>query len=161
MGVDITAISHATCARKHQLDSEWCFRHHTFITNPMAWLRDDLPEGCYLAKGSSYGFRAGSYSGYNVFLDSLCRLGIRVSVKKLWNNPEPYLDSPFVELFITPPQCAIGPTVSAKLSNDFAKFAKAATALWNNDGSKWLLVNFKDFQKAFRIARRRGFVVIH
>ena len=165
MGVSVVAISQARCARKHDPDGNWCYKHHTFVENPaMPSVLDGRPTVCYCSKTGDldcYGFEAGSYSGYNEFRDELSELALGISADKLWTNPDPHMGKPFVELLLIPPYAnAIGPVTSAKLLKDFNCYLAAARKRWRSKSTAWLLENYMDFRRAFQIAKGNGFVVL-
>ncbi|HET6250674.1 MAG TPA: hypothetical protein VFE47_23500 [Tepidisphaeraceae bacterium] len=165
MGVVVAAISKARRARKHKRGGDWCFEHHTPVFNwALPVLLDGRPEGCYCSKEGDldcFDFDAGSYGGYNEFRDELSRLAIGIPANELWTNPEPHLESPFVELLLLRPEGnAIGPVTSAKLYRDFTRYAAAARKQWRRKSERWLLENYMDFRTAFRIAKNRGFVLL-
>ncbi len=164
MGVDVSAISNARRARKHDRSGDWCFKHHTYVSNSaLPSALDGRPEGCYCSKQGDlgyWGFRAGSYSGYNEFRDELSQLGIGIPVEELWRSPTQYDGEPFAELLLIPSENAIGPVTSGKLYKDFNRYVTAARRRWRKKSDAWLLENYLNFRKAFRIAKDGGFVLL-
>jgi hypothetical protein len=138
---------------------------------------DGYAEGFYRAdpSGDSYGFRAGSYSGYNWWRRHLCRMAVEEEPEDVWGDAEEFEGSPFVELInFSDCEGAIGPRTSRKLADDFKKYAEQARAYVeaqqaaNNPNrgaegadepaNEWWLEAYGDWQRAFELAADDGFV---
>lgn len=121
MGLDITAWSHIKRMEEQDPDDYSCIRVWRHSSFP---LHCELEEGCYETTDLTdvHRFRAGSYSGYNVFRDvlTLCTTGVPSS--SFWENEDLYQESPFFEL-VNFSDCdgAIGPKYSALLYEDFVQ----------------------------------------
>jgi hypothetical protein len=108
----------------------------------------------------SFGFRAGSYSGYNSWRNWLATVAGFDSADAVWNSA--VIEGPFVELInFADNEGFIGPIVAAKLAKDFAdheaKAAKAATDA--HEG--WYIEVYRDWKKAFEMAADNGAVDFH
>jgi hypothetical protein len=104
----------------------------------------------------TFGFRAGSYSGYNLWRDSLAQLARYRSAEDVWNNPG--LEGPFVELIhFSDCEGVIGAEISAKLSKDFADFDDQAKT--HAIGPFYYL--YEKWRDAFALAAQDGAVEFH
>jgi hypothetical protein len=133
---------------------------------------DGYADGFYRIKGESFGFRAGSYSGYNAWRRHLCRMALDEEPEDVWADPEFYSNQPFYELInFSDCEGSIGPKTSGKLARDFAAFADRAEQYVraNSHGDKsgkndeddvgeWFLESFREWQEAFELAADDGFV---
>jgi hypothetical protein len=67
MGLDVIAFEHATPVRDH-LDQTECDEHYVADADGFPQSFRGLEDGrCYELSGRQFGFRAGSYSGYNMW----------------------------------------------------------------------------------------------
>lgn len=133
---------------------------------------DGIESGWYSYE-SSYGFRAGSYGGYNQWRESLASL-VGLSPEEIWQSADKFDGKPFVEL-INFPDCegVIGPQTSAKLLKDFKDFedkAKEVRMYGDTDEEgkpldEWMLNYFynkyQEWMKAFELASNNGAVSFH
>lgn len=128
---------------------------------------DDVEDrGVYSAE-ESFGFRAGSYGGYNMWRNRLAKLagypeGTYERYGKdwpsycvsCWNGAQ----GPFAELInFSDCEGVIGAAVSKKLAEDFAAFEEAAKATQDEQFFKL----YQDWKKAFTIAANGGAVAFH
>ena len=132
--------------------------------------------------GESFGFRAGSYSGYNWWRRHLSRMAFDMEAEDIWEimaeEPEELTGHPFVELInFSDCEGCIGPRTSRKLAEDFRKFAEQAKAYVeaqqspNNPNrgvedadeaaNEWWLEAYGEWQRAFELAADDGFVKFH
>jgi hypothetical protein len=110
-----------------------------------------------------HSFRAGSYSGYNLWRRLLCRFAHGVEPEEVWQNPRRYKGKLFVELIdFTDCDGRIGAKVSAKLAQDFRDHAKRAKdyATTIEDGG-YLWEVYQEFTKAFALAGEDGALAFH
>ena len=119
---------------------------------------EGMPAGIYATAGASFGFRAGSYGGYNAWRNQLARLMLDMSDEQVWNAAEDSLAGrPFVELIdFSDCEGFIGPKTCAKLSADFANNQEKA-----NKGDEYFRAKYADWRKAFAIASEGGAVDFH
>jgi hypothetical protein len=119
----------------------------------------------YTPRSRKYGFRAGSYGGYNLWRDQLSRFALGVPAEDVWLEPRRYRGKPFAELIdFTDCDGRIGTTVAAKLAEDFATHAararRFAATLPGADPNGWSpeewLASYRDFARAFRLAAKDG-----
>lgn len=127
------------------------------------------------ADEDSYGFRAGSYSGYNQWREWLAKLagypavsdpdhsGRHAHARGAWNAN----GGAFWELIcFADNEGTIGPVVSAKLSRDFAEWderaKQAAEAVGaDRDEQNWFYHKYQEWRRAFDLAADAGAVDFH
>ena len=149
MGLDISAFSNAT-----PTDSGDAYQ--VYVTDGVPNLLDGKPEGMYEGT-DTFGFRAGSYGGYNSWRSWLSRTFLGVLPESVWDNPAQFSGKPFVELIhFSDCEGAIGPTVSAKLFHDFE-----ANESQLNGADQWYVDVYHKWKRAFEIASKDGFVIFH
>ena len=138
-------------------------------------LHDDIGEGLVTANGESYGFRAGSYSGYGEWRDDLAQAANYGSADNIWQNPESVIGRPFVELInFSDAEGIIGPVMSEKLYMDFVEQEENIMKKvdewylkfdpekeYDGDTVKWFRSKYNDWKQAFNIARNNGAVIFH
>lgn len=127
---------------------------------------DGMADGVYAISGPVFGFRAGSYGGYNDWRNQLALMMLGMPAEQVWRMCEMPITAtkaeaekplPFVEL-INFSDCEgfIGPKTCAKLSADFANNQKKA-----DKGDAWFRQKYADWRKAFAIASEGGAVDFH
>jgi len=126
---------------------------------------DDIKPGFYNDPQRTLSFRAGSYSGYNIFRSILCQSFFGFKPEKIWENPENYTGQDFVEL-INFSDCEgfIGYKTSQKLYNDFIKnkdkFVKYLENECFEENSKLYYIDkYDEWTEAFQVASEQGVVV--
>jgi hypothetical protein len=129
----------------------------------------DVEEGVYTYDPENqFSFRVGPYSWYSGFREFLSQTILKASANNVWVWPSKYQSMPFYEL-ITFSDCEgiIGGEVSGKLYNDFVgnekKFMAAVDAdnelgFYNQGKYK---ETYKNWTKAFELAKNNGFVEFH
>lgn len=182
MGLDITAHSKITklnCV--YDADGEPIdpvtreYIDHAFtayINSDFSGRADDVEHKAAYDSEESFGFRAGSYSGYNVWRNQLAKLAgyPAVDVDRYGTgNIEQRNDysafnaesGPFWELIcFSDCEGVIGSSVSAKLAKDFAEFDEKAKAHEPGmDG--WFYQKYQEWRKAFELAADAGCVQFH
>lgn len=170
MGLDVTAygkverMGDLPQSQEDELDVDGItlVRNHHFLDRC-----PDLQDGVYkvLDEGSTLDFRAGSYSGYSYFRNSLCKAVLNVPDWAIWDNRRQYNKSPFYELVdFSDCEGVIGPRVSAKLYQDFvdnrAKFIEYTEKESSYSGQA-LVTTYDLFMAAFKLASEGGFVSFH
>jgi hypothetical protein len=165
MGLDITAYRRLTPAPDAELDSDGC---------PQEWDRyvrlrenSDFPahaegvaQGVVQGFADSFGFRAGSYSGYDQWRDRLAQLVGWNSAEACWQATSGGRDGPFRELInFSDCEGVIGPAVAAKLAKDFADWDERARTFGGFDG--WFVEQYERWRKAFEMAADGGAVDFH
>ncbi len=124
----------------------------------------------YSVGGDAFGFRAGSYGGYNGWRETLARLaGYPLTPYKgfmgasashaaaCWDGAT----GPFAELIDFPDnEGSIGAVTSAKLAKDFADFDERAK-YFDGDEDGWFYKKYLDWKKAFELASDGGMVDFH
>jgi hypothetical protein len=142
--------------------------HIPYINPDFPQRADDLPFSAY-RPGRSWGFRAGSYSGYNRWREELAALagvtlgdrdedGARLS--RFWaecSEMEERGDTPSVRFWqlihFSDCEGVIGPSICRKLADDFDAMADAAVA---SHTATWWLDLYSTWRRAFREAGDTG-----
>lgn len=116
----------------------------------------------------TFGFRAGSYSGYNDWREQLAKLAgypaaphkdydgkiVQRHAQGAWDA----LAGPFWELInFADNEGTIGPVLAKKLARDFAMFENDADAT----GDAWFIARYADWKRAFEMASDGGAVEFH
>ncbi len=118
----------------------------------------------FIGNGEGHSFRAGSYTNYTAWRESLCNCLIGIKMEEYWKAPEKYTDKPMHSL-LTFSDCegAIDASNSKVLLNEFKenrdKYVEYISKI-NTDTEKveedWRVVLYDDFIKAFEIASNIG-----
>jgi len=126
MGVDIVAISKARLVRAGH-STDLCDEEEHWETCGCRQRMDGKTPGCYISDGTSTGFGI-NYFGYNEWRNTLCWLMLGVDAETVWEYPRRFKGQPFVELIDSSDggNESFGPITSAKLADDFAKYAVEA-----------------------------------
>ena len=158
MGLDITAYKKLKVVEKPEIDEYGDIVNYDTEWKPgagMKWSEECFPgrgEGIEPLKvyswGKSFEFRAGSYSGYNLWRSKLKSFARDSSFQELIN----FADNEGV----------IGPIVSKKLAKDFKENEVKAKEFSDtfDDGEYWIALYIK-WQKAFEMATDNGAVNFH
>lgn len=162
MGLDIIAISKIV-----KVDSECGIR----VGTDPAFNRVEIEPGEYdrSEESEEHSFRAGPYSYYNRFRETLSMSMHGVMPVQIWNavNDDEFDNTAFIEMIdFSDCEGCIGAEVSNKLYHDFANNRHLFKEYI--DGQGWeeeKIVDYfevyEDFMKAFEIARREGIVIFH
>jgi hypothetical protein len=180
MGLDITAYTKVKKVEVGLDDDGYPVDEAIYDNHVMAWVNgsrgqhDHLEHKAFYSYHEDFGFRAGSYSGYNAWRDALARLAgyeeteytssVRGVVKShaaaCWGGER---QGPFAEMIdFSDCEGAIGPATSAKLAKDFADFEERARtfAAWPDDDG-WFFKVYLDWKQAFEMAADDGMVQFH
>lgn len=161
MGLDISAYSKLKFVKCEDGDDCWP-KHERLYPNPdFPAQADGLKEGCYErdADGGEIDFRAGSYSGYSAWRDSLAHFAGFPGVRS-WTEEtlKENAGKPFIELlYFSDCEGTIGPKTSAKLAADFAAHEKRA----EKEMDTYEFDKYQDWKRAFEIAADGGAVCFH
>ena len=119
MGLDISAYSNIK--RSEEQDDE-------DYDGIRIWHHSAFPDHCELEEGNwestpqtrTHQFRAGSYSGHNIFRKVLSQCTLGVEIDTVWEAQDIYMNRPFFN-FLNFSDCEgiIGPDYSASLFEDF------------------------------------------
>lgn len=161
MGLDITAYKNVKLIENAEVDSDGypldydnhqiCFVNSNFPSRECQMIHC----GIYDYGDESYGFRAGSYGGYNQFRSELARLAGFKCQYDYWDNAKE--SDPFYELIIfADNEGVIGASVSMKLLADFNKNKTNAESVGGYFYDRYL-----EWIKAFELASQNGFVDFH
>ena len=121
----------------------------------------DMTNGDYYktAESEEYDFRAGSYSSYGKFRNSLADVFHHCSARDVWDKESHFKGKPFYELIdFSDCEGVIGPEVCAKLHEDFVKGRSKFASECERD-SDWMLAVYDSFTKAFELAKDDGIIV--
>ena len=167
MGLDITAyknvklIGAAQSYEEYEENYDWRETDYieTWVPNHFGdAYAGTIPGSVYEAE-DSFGFRAGSYSGYNYWRNWLSITFLGVSAQEVWDNAETYSNKPFWRLIeFADNEGVIGPIWSAKLAIDFANHQATVDAL---PCEQWLKDCYAYWRKAFEMAAQNGYVKFH
>lgn len=117
---------------------------------------EGLPKYTAFTAENEFGFRAGSYSGYNHWRDELAKLAGHESDKAAWKNGAD--GKPFYELInFADNEGVIGPKIAAKLAKDFADNQAKADA----HEDEYFRERYGYWRKAFEMAAQNGAVEFH
>lgn len=170
MGLDISVYEKAELTDPHeQTDECWDNGHQwAFCYDGMEQsLRGLVPERCYYTRGGKYfGFRAGSYGGYNQWREALSLAALGVAPELVWQHPDDYRDKPFYELVnFADNEGTIGPEAAQDLYQDFVDQESKILAFWadnfDQNTREWFEQKYDDWIKAFDLARGTGLVAFH
>ena len=162
MGLDISAYQKLTkCAKDYGDDYDAGYEAgamYLTIIDSFANAADGY-SGWYETSGEkSFGFRAGSYGGYNTWRAWLAQL-VGNTAEKIWEKHEP---GPFVELInFSDCEGTIGPKTSAKLAKDFAEWHDRAVLFGKKIGEDWFIDKYNQWAIAFNLAANDGVVTFH
>lgn len=160
MGLDITTY------RKLEKQPVPEDRHDTVLF----WAREntDFPgriegveHGAFYSFAEEFRFRAGSYSGYNVWREQLAELAgyPQVGAHKPYSTGAwESTSGPFWELInFADNEGVIGPVVAKKLARDFAEHQSKADA----HPDQYFRVKYSEWRRAFEMAADGGAVDFH
>lgn len=160
MGLDITAYTGLKEVRQRANDDDygdddnlvWLYPGEGYFSERFG----SLKENSLYSAEDSFGFRAGSYSGYNHWRDWLAGL-VGTTPEAVWDGAQP----PAFRELIDFSDCegTIGPEVAAKLAKDFADYDEKAKAADNDDG--FMYQRYQHWRKAFEMAAKNGAVKFH
>ncbi len=169
MGLDITAYSGITKLNAHMNDDGEAVDNQTGKTLDWSaycspYVNPDFPEHAKSLEVSgvygfeeSFGFRAGSYGGYNQWRDALARMaGYAGGAQGAWDSDS----GPFWELInFSDCEGSIDAPVCAKLAADFASFQTKADAYAASN--TYFLELYASWRQAFEMAAKGGMVDFH
>jgi len=179
MGLDISA--YGSLKRLDDQSDRDNFDIYLFKNDTIFSQSEGIEPGGYESHGESFGFGAGSYSGYGNWRKMLAKFVGYDSIEELWDemvamkrddiinkiigddlDPLP----PFSEiLYFSDCEGYIGPVVSKKLYNDFISLRERAvefsSSTYGGSGRNYFMENYDDFMNAFRIASNGGAVTFH
>jgi hypothetical protein len=146
-------------------EDDWETRVELYPNPAFPMQADGLSQGWY-AYGTSDGFRAGSYSGYNDWREWLATLAgypedpDADDRHRHSDGASLLAEGPFHELIcFSDCEGVIGPKTSAKLAKDFAEFDDRARAADEEDG--WNYNLYCRWREAFEAASDNGAVDFH
>lgn len=162
MGLDISAFGKLrklpkSEAKKHREAECWQDHYTMCVLEDFKEAADDIKDGEVYQYEEEYGFRAGSYGGYNEWRNSLALLaGYARGAESAWAGEV----GPFYELInFSDCEGTIGPVTSAKLAREFEQFTEAAKKKWGP--KSWEFEVFLEWRRAFELAAGDGAVCFH
>lgn len=115
-------------------------------------------DGDCLSGDFAHSFRAGSYSGYNIWRNQLAELMLKVPAEHIWENADEYKDKPFYYLInFSDCEGVIGSDIAEILYNDFVNYEHILKDI--ND--EYFVSKYHEWTEAFNIAKNDGCVVFH
>jgi hypothetical protein len=170
MGLDITAyknvkvINHLSDVEDWEENYYMKGREDTVYIYPslVDWFpewAEGLEYGAVYEYEDAFGFRAGSYSGYNWWREWLCETFLGVSPQVVWDNPKDFQNAPFYRLIhFADSEGYISKIHAEKLAKDFQKYQDDIDLL---DDEDWTKQAYNNWRKAFEMASENGFVGFH
>lgn len=165
MGLDVTAIRNARfiAAELDEDAPEYSGRRLFRIYKNDAFDRlDGKPEGWYEFGGDDdrFGFRAGSYSGYNRWREWLSLTFLGVLPEVVWRDFAIYEAAPFSTLVhFSDCEGSFGPASCERLLHDFETgAARAGVVPASKPDAQWYTDQYFRWLKAFGIGAQGGFV---
>jgi hypothetical protein len=162
MGLDITAyrkLETAPDADPDNYDYETVCRIYDGMETNFPGRITGVKPGLYHF-ANQFGFRAGSYGGYNVWRDQLAKLAGNTGAEQVWNRGVP--GSAFYELInFSDCEGVIGPVVAAKLLRDFIEYEQRAEEFARANDDKYFLERYQHWKLAFEMAADGGAVDFH
>lgn len=162
MGLDITAYYGLSNVENPALDSDgypvadnqWKATSVDFTERNFPGRTAGIENGAVYEYKDSFGFRAGSYGGYNEWRNDLAKLAGYGGADDCWNN---HTSGPFYELInFYDNEGTIGPVIAAKLAKDFSEHHEMAAIVGG-----FFFKSYCDWQKAFKMAADNGAVDFH
>lgn len=158
MGLDITAYKNLKEVMNCVLDEDGYPVDEDTLWKPGPSM--DWSESVWPGKGSpiksnaiyewddTFDFRAGSYSGYGEWRDTLAKFKGDVAFQELID----FADNEGV----------IGSKLAKKLYNDFCTYYEEAKATFNKtEDDKWFIAKYEAWMEAFKYASENGAVDFH
>lgn len=158
MGLDIVVIQYAEKVPEGATFDE----DNMFTIYPQPHFEkhlDFFEVGDVYAAEEVFHFRAGSYSGYNLWRKKLAEMAGYENVEDVWKNKT---SGPFFELInFSDCEGIIGPDTSKKLYDDFVAFEEQAKTFdASQDGfDDWFFEKYKSWKEAFSLAKENGGVL--
>lgn len=119
---------------------------------------DDATAFAARVSGETDGFRAGSYSGYSEWRNTLAQMALGVDAKHVWEYAPQYRERAFFWLInFSDCEGIIGGEKAAILARDFAAHQAAADA----HPDTWFRAKYALWRKAFETAAGDGVVEFH
>lgn len=173
MGLDITAYRKLEEVRPRGQDEDGYDEGLAYFYAEPAFPGrfEGLKEGVLYRAAEEFGFRAGSYGGYNNWREWLAKVagyplteyrdayrGVRqLHAAACWQGAQ----GPFSELIdFSDAEGTIGPGVAAKLAKDFAEWEERAKAA-DDSSDGWYFEVYKEWRKAMEMAADGGAVAFH
>ncbi|MDQ0494039.1 hypothetical protein [Paenibacillus brasilensis] len=155
MGLDITAYRKLVKVENPKFDADGeleDYENQWQTDGSMRWSESCWPgraEGVEFdtvyTYDESYGFRAGSYSGYNLWRKMLSDFAEANAFQEL--------------IEFSDCEGVIGPVVSAKLANDFTDYEERARKYADTfERGEWWIEKYQEWKEAFRLAADGGAV---
>lgn len=165
MGLDITAYKNVKFietlpdVEEFEKKYDWQDKFDFTYDNPSFPDRQGpiKPNAVYSYE-DEFGFRAGSYGGYNEWREQLSQVALNVSPHVVWNNPAKFAGMPFVELInFSDCEGILGTEVCQKLLKDFGTFQAQA----DQQHDEWFTRKYNEWHKAFEYAAQNGYIDFH
>lgn len=167
MGLDITYYQHAELIEVVADYDDFATRHEERDGVEYMYANSDFPEHAaplprssmaVRVSGTEDGFRAGSYSGYYEWRQTLAQLAHGVPANAIWEHPERYRDRAFFWLInFSDCEGIIGAEKCAILARDFAAHQAAVDA----HPDEWFRAKYALWRTAFETAAADGVVEFH
>jgi hypothetical protein len=149
MGLDITAYS--KLKRIKRGGKIRFYGNDAYPDRAKPIVTDDA--ALYVCQGEELDFRAGSYSGYNLWREQLSRMATGLAPEIIWRDEERYKDTPFF-LLINFCEGTIGTEAAKVLAQQFADWQAKA----DQHEDTWFREKYAQWRKAFELASDNGAV---
>lgn len=160
MGLDISAYSKLVLVAPCPKGGEDTPDLHVLVSDVPGVMHSGIEPGLYRVDGDEMHFRAGSYSGYNMWRAELCQRALGIDPRKLWEDPDKFAGKPFVGLInFSDCEGSIGGEVARKLSVDFENHRETMSKGYV--GASWFFDYYEKWLAAFAIAADSGVVRFH
>ena len=190
MGLDISVISEMRPVEIPEGIVKWSDEYYDweskqgmtlwspYVHSEFTTQGEGLPDAEVVdSDGETYGFRAGSYTGYNEWRDALAKAaGYEGGSEEVWSKVDGGAEGlPFQELInFADNEGVIGPIASERLYQDFIKYEDQVMHTvdqwylkmvpgqeWDLPEIKWFKEKYNDWKHSFDIARNNGMVIFH
>lgn len=168
MGLDISAYSKVRVVKNHALSSDeevesvWNGQNRMLYVQSF-WADRALPfknQDEVTSTGEYGSMRAGSYSGYNSWRNTLCQTINGVSSDFLYDNEEKFIGTPFYELInFSDAEGTLGTEVAKKLLNDFETHLPKMIEVHGLDS--YFVNKYQEWIDMFKLASDDGVVIFH
>lgn len=151
MGLDITAYKDIKIIENKE--PEYYFSSSDFPQSNMPNLED---KEIQIDFKEEFDFRAGSYSGYNLFRNELCISANNIKAEELWDLKDESLKFYWLINF-TDCDGYIGTSYCSILYEEFCKYEEDVKLKLND----YFHQTYDNFKESFRLGRDNGLVSFH
>ena len=151
MGLDITAYRNIKIVEGEE--SEYYFANSGFKQSNMTNIEN---KEIQIDFDESFDFRAGSYSGYNIFRNELCLASNNITAEQLWSLQDETLKFYWLINF-SDCEGYIGTSYCKILYDEFVKYEEEVKIKLD----EYYHGKYDDFKEAFKVGASDGLVDFH